>query len=141
MVNMLVMLDAFTIENGATYLLAKSHKIKQKPEADRFFSFASRAVGSPGDALIFDSRLWHAAGENSLKTARRALTLTFTPPQFKPQFDYCQALGYSFVETLEDPIKQVVGYFSRVPASLEDWYQPPAERFYRPDQNAETSCL
>jgi ectoine hydroxylase-related dioxygenase (phytanoyl-CoA dioxygenase family) len=36
MVNMLVMLDDFTVENGATYVLTGSHHAPERPQ-DEFF--------------------------------------------------------------------------------------------------------
>ena len=88
-----------------------------------------------GSLLLFDSRLWHASGDNRTDQARRALTLTFTRSHHKQQFDYCRALGYEFCETLPDELKQLLGYYARVPATLEEWYQPAASRFYRADQD------
>jgi len=38
------------------------------------------------------------------------------------------------VAGLPEPLRQVLGYHARTPASLEEWYQPPEGRFYRPGQ-------
>jgi ectoine hydroxylase-related dioxygenase (phytanoyl-CoA dioxygenase family) len=132
--NMLVMIDDFTIENGATWFLTGSHKTPQKPNDEIFFKKASRATGEKGTVVFFNSNLWHAAGTNQSKSIRRALTLNFTPPFMKQQFDYPRALGYDYCETLSERVQQLVGFFSRVPSSLNEWYQKPERRFYRPDQ-------
>lgn len=93
MVNMLIMLDDFTAENGATRLLAGSHKVAEKPTDRAFETDATPALGRAGDILLFDSRLWHAAGQNRSGAVRRALTLTFSRPFVKPQLDYPRYLG------------------------------------------------
>lgn len=135
MLNLLVMVDDFTLDNGATFLLPGSHTEAERPSDERFFGSAKRAVGQAGDLLVFDSRLWHAAGRNQTPASRRALTITLTNPFFKPQFDYCRALGDDVCASCSDRVKQLLGYFARVPASLEEWYQPAGRRFYRGDQD------
>ncbi|MEE1945132.1 phytanoyl-CoA dioxygenase family protein [Pedobacter sp. KR3-3] len=135
MMQLLIMLDDFTIENGATFLLGGSHQADAKPGETDFYQKASRAIGKRGDVLLFNSNLWHAAGINTTDTERRALTINFTKPFMKPQLDYCRALGYDFVETLPTELQQVLGYFARVPSNLDEWYRKPEERFYRPNQS------
>ena len=54
MAQLLVMLDDFTEENGATYFLDGSHRQPEKPDKDAFFAKASRAVGEAGSIVVFD---------------------------------------------------------------------------------------
>lgn len=134
MANMLVMLDDFTLDNGATYLLTGSHKLPSPPPDEDFFARADRAVGQAGSVVVFDSCLWHAAGLNQDGSKRRALTLTFTRPFIKPQLDYPRVLGYERGDSLSPKLRQLVGYNARIPANLDEWYQPPERRMYRPGQ-------
>jgi hypothetical protein len=134
MAQLLVMLDDFTGENGATYLLTGSHRMAEKPSDDFFFAHAARATGAAGSILMFDSNLWHAAGVNRSRLPRRALTLAFTRPFIKQQLDYPRALGYERRESFSPSMQQVLGYNARVPSSLDEWYQPPELRMYRRDQ-------
>ena len=134
MLNMLVMLDEFTPDNGATYMLSGSHRLVDRPEETAFFAKADRAVGPAGSVLVFNSQLWHASGHNTSGTERRALTLTFTRPFFKQQMDYPRLVGYDMLASLTENQRQLVGYNSRVPASHEEWYQPPDKRMYKPGQ-------
>ena len=135
MAQLLLMLDDFTEENGATYLLTGSHRSCEKPSDDVFFRDAVRAVGTAGSIVVFDSNLWHAAGVNRSERPRRALTLAFTRPFIKQQLDYPRALGYERGESLSPTLRQLLGYNARVPASLDEWYQPPGKRLYRRDQS------
>jgi hypothetical protein len=134
MLNMLVMLDDFTPENGATHIMPRSHGLATKPTTAAFENTATRATGSAGDILAFDSRLWHAAGQNQTDKPRRALTLTFTRPFFKPQLDYPRFLGADYASALRPEVRQVLGYQARVPANIEEFYQPPEHRAYKSDQ-------
>lgn len=134
MLNMLVMVDDFTLENGATYVFSGSHLKPEKPDEALFFKQADRVVGKAGSILLFDSNLWHAAGENQTEAVRRALTLTFTKPYMKPQLDYPRYMGYDKGDTLPEGLRQVLGYNARIPVDLNEWYQPPHLRMYRPGQ-------
>jgi ectoine hydroxylase-related dioxygenase (phytanoyl-CoA dioxygenase family) len=134
LLNIIVMLDDFSLDNGATYLLGGSHLKKDKPTDEEFFSHASRSTGKSGSIVVWDSNIWHAAGMNTSQGPRRSLGLMYSLPFVKQQFDYPRSIGYDNAESLPAGFKQIVGFNSRVPASLDEWYQPPETRFYKRDQ-------
>lgn len=134
LMNIIVMLDDFTLDNGATYLLGGSHLKKEKPGDEEFFSRADRAVGKSGSIVFWDSNIWHAAGENKTDLPRRSLSLIYSKPFMKQQFDYPRSVGYENAAGYSEEFRQIVGFNARVPASLEEWYQPPEQRFYKRDQ-------
>jgi ectoine hydroxylase-related dioxygenase (phytanoyl-CoA dioxygenase family) len=65
MLNCLLMVDDFTIENGGTYLLPYSHLEKRKPSDEEFFENAIQAVGKKGDMLVFNANVWHSSAPNT----------------------------------------------------------------------------
>lgn len=132
MLNMLVMVDGFTIENGATRLVPGTHQVEQRPDDVYIDQNAVRAVGCAGTILLFDSNLWHSAAPNLTLGPRMALTLTFTRPFIKQQMDYPRLLGEGFPQN--EGVRQVLGYNSRVPCSYDEWYQPAEKRMYKPGQ-------
>jgi len=134
LLNIIVLLDDFTLDNGATHLLAGSHLKPDKPSDEEFFSQADRAVGKSGSIVLWDSNIWHAAGVNLTDLPRRSLSLIYSKPFMKQQFDYPRSVGYENADSLSEACRQIVGYNARVPASLDDWYQPPEKRFYKKDQ-------
>lgn len=134
LLNTLVMLDEFTSENGATYLLSGSHKRAEKPDEPTFYERAEQAVGPAGSILMFNSNVWHAGGENRTDALRRSLTPMYCRPFIKQQFDYPRAVGYGRGAELSADTRQILGYNARVPATLDEWYQPPERRMYRSDQ-------
>ena len=134
MINMLVMLDDFRPENGATWLLPRSHREQKRPTEDEFARDALQLTGDAGSVVLFDSNVWHAAGRNTSGARRWALTLTFSRPFMKPQFDYLAAFSDHLDESTDPHLAQILGYYARVPATLDAWYQPPEERAYRPGQ-------
>ena len=135
MLNMLVMLDDFTLENGATHLLTGSHALPERPSPEAFARDADRLTGKAGSICLFDSNLWHGAGQNRREAPRRAITLTFTKGLVKPQFDYIRCFGEARVAKMDPRLQQMLGWNARVPASLDEWYQPVERRFYRPGQD------
>jgi len=134
MLNMLIMLDDFTEENGATYVLSGSHLQDEKPSEAVFFAGAQRLTGKAGDVVVFDSNMWHCAGKNTTQAPRRGITPLFTPPFLKQGCDYPRVLGYDYAARLSKPMKQLLGYNSRVPANLDEWYQPPDKRMYKAEE-------
>jgi len=134
LLQMIVVVDDFTAQNGATHFLSGSHKRDLRPDESYFYKHADRAVTSKGSIILFNANLWHAAGENRTTQPRRALTLGFTRPFIKQQMDYSRFLGYNLVGSLEPALRQVIGYNARVPENLNEYYQPPHLRMYQRDQ-------
>lgn len=135
MVNCLLFLDDFTVENGGTYLLPYSHLKKEKPSDEFFFENAIQATGKKGDLLIFDSNVWHASAKNNTNKGRRGLPITISRSFMKQLLDYPRAIGYDKMGTFTEELQQFLGYHSRVPSSLDEWYQPEQNRFYKKNQD------
>jgi ectoine hydroxylase-related dioxygenase (phytanoyl-CoA dioxygenase family) len=135
MINCLVMVDDFTIDNGGTYLLTKSHLEKRKPSDEEFFANADQATGKRGDILIFNANVWHSSAPNITQEHRRAIPITISKSFMKQLLDYPRAIGYSKIDEFDYEFQQLLGYHSRVPASLNEWYQPENKRFYKKDQD------
>lgn len=135
MLNLLIMLDDFTLDNGATHLLTGSQHQQAQPADADFFAKAARAVGPSGAIAFFDSRLWHAAGANHTPKVRRGISITLTSPFFKPQFDYPRRIGAASGIPADPYLRQVIGFNARVPATLEEYYVPVDERCYQRGQD------
>ena len=135
MINLLLMVDDFTLENGGTYLLPYSHLKEEKPTDEYFFKNAVQAVGKKGDLLVFDSNVWHASAPNTTKSPRKGMIITISRSFMKQLLDYPRAIGYDKMGEFNVNLQQFLGYHSRVPASLDEWYQPPSNRFYKLDQD------
>jgi ectoine hydroxylase-related dioxygenase (phytanoyl-CoA dioxygenase family) len=135
MVNCLLMVDDFTIENGGTYLLPFSHLKEEKPSDEEFFKNSIQAIGKKGDMLIFNANVWHSSALNTTQDHRRAIPITVSKSFMKQLLDYPRALGYDKMDSFSFELQQLLGYHSRVPASLEEWYQPENKRFYKKDQD------
>jgi ectoine hydroxylase-related dioxygenase (phytanoyl-CoA dioxygenase family) len=128
LINILVMIDDFTIDNGGTLLLPYSHLRRDAP-SDKYFDMNSvQMTGKAGDIIIWDSNIFHASGKNTSDNVRRGLPITLSQPYYKQLFDYPRNLG-DLNEDLK--MKSLLGYDSRVPTSLDEWYQPDDKILYK----------
>jgi ectoine hydroxylase-related dioxygenase (phytanoyl-CoA dioxygenase family) len=83
---------------------------------------------------VFDSTLWHAAGRNESDRDRLGINLQFTRSFIKQQVDYVRALGDELVERQPPRTQQLLGWYTRVVTSLDEYYQPAERRLYRSGQ-------
>ncbi len=134
LLNLLVMVDAFTLDNGATYILSGSHHEANAPPEKFFYEHAERITGPIGSIVLFDSNAWHCAGENTSGRTRTAMTLSLSRPFVKPQMDYARFLGPERGARLSDRMRQLLGFNAGVATNLDEWYRPAGLRMYRPDQ-------
>jgi ectoine hydroxylase-related dioxygenase (phytanoyl-CoA dioxygenase family) len=131
MLNMLVMLDEFTIENGATLLLPQSHLKNEIPSNEYFLKNAIHAKGKAGDIIVWNSNLFHASGTNLTKNVRRGLPITFSLPYYKQLLDYPRAIGYDKYDEFNEEFRRLLGYDARVPSSISEWYSPIDKLMYK----------
>jgi ectoine hydroxylase-related dioxygenase (phytanoyl-CoA dioxygenase family) len=133
-VNTLFAIDEFREDNGATFLAPGTHQKEGRPD-DWFLERYSVAGQCPaGSMLVFDSTLWHAAGDNTSGKDRLGLNQQFTRSWVKQQVDYVRALGDEVVEGQRDRTQQLLGWYTRVVTSLDEFYRPPEDRLYRSGQ-------
>jgi len=127
----ILILDDFTIENGGTYFLPKSHLRPEKPSDEYFYKNAIQVEAKKGDIVVFDSLTWHCGGTNNTLKQRRALTLVFTRSFMKQQIDLTLSLTR---EVKNEKTRRLLGFNSRVPTNIEEFNLPESERLYKPNQ-------
>lgn len=133
-INMLFAIDPFTEESGATWALPGSHLKAEIPDTQTLKSKVIPLVCPAGSMIVFDSTLWHAAGTNTSGKDRYAINHQFTASFLKQQFDYVRALGEDVIVTLPARSQQLLGYYTRVVTSLDEYYRPEQARLYRKGQ-------
>jgi ectoine hydroxylase-related dioxygenase (phytanoyl-CoA dioxygenase family) len=131
LLNMLVMVDDFTIDNGSTLLLPGSHLKEETPTTEYWENNSISMTGKAGDIIIWNSNIFHASGINKTNNIRRALPITFSLPYYKQLLDYPRALGYDKKDMYSKELQALIGYNSRVPSSLNEWYAPNLKRMYK----------
>ena len=85
--------------------------------------------------IVFNANVWHSSAPNTTQDHRRAIPITVSRSFMKQLLDYPRAIGYDKIDTFSNELQQLLGYHSRVPASLDEWYQPEDKRFYKKNQD------
>ena len=65
---------------------------------------------------------------------RMAINQQFTRSYVKQQVDYVRALGDETVRAQQDRTQQLLGWYTRVVTSLDEFYVPSEQRLYRSGQ-------
>jgi ectoine hydroxylase-related dioxygenase (phytanoyl-CoA dioxygenase family) len=133
-INIMFAIDEFTAENGATRVAPGTHQKASPPDSDYLAETAVTVECPAGSMLIFDSTLWHAGGENVSGKDRLAINHQFTRSYIKQQIDYVRALGEPLVLSQKPRTQQLLGWYTRTPTSLGEYYRPEHERLYRRGQ-------
>lgn len=125
-VNAMVCIDDFTSRSGGTSVLPHSHRFDDFP-SDQYVDDCQVTLEAPaGSVAVFDSMLYHRAGENLSDGMRRGLNHVFTTPILKQQIDYPKALGSDFKGSNEE--KKLLGFDCSVPASVTEWRERRLQR-------------
>lgn len=132
--NMLVMLDDFTADNGGTLILDGSHHVADPPSTALFERQARQITGRAGDIVLFNSLVVHSAAPNRTNAPRRCLTLCFGRPYVKPQIDFVRYLPEATLASFSPFGRQLLGLNAQVAASLEEYYQPMERWMFKADQ-------
>ncbi len=133
-VNLYFTITDFTVETGATRVVPGTHQTTESPDPDYLANNAITVECPPGSILFFDSTLWHAAGENISGKDRLSINHQFTRSYVKQQIDYPRALGERGLAHPVARTQRLLGYWTRVPTSLDEYYRPPETRLYRSGQ-------
>jgi ectoine hydroxylase-related dioxygenase (phytanoyl-CoA dioxygenase family) len=133
-INVFFAIDEFTTTNGATWVVPASHQRVERPAQSEIDAKAVALECPAGSMIVFDSTLWHAAGANTSGKDRLAINHQFTRSWIKQQIDYVRALGDTLVEAQTARTQQLLGWYTRVVTSLDEYYRPADQRLYRKGQ-------
>lgn len=110
-VNIMWMVTDFTDDNGATLVVPGSHRSGLQPDSSVPHKVETvRATGRAGTALVFDGRLWHAAGANRTDETRYGITCTFCGPQFRQLENYTRGLRSEVMERASPELLRLLGF-------------------------------
>lgn len=130
----IIALDDFTEDNGATYFLPGSFERLDVPSESEFFAGAERVFPRRGDLVVFNARTFHYGGLNTTRDDRHALTINACRSYMRQRFDYPRMIDAETARTFSPTLRRVLGYDVRVPASIEEYYLPEDQRLYKANQ-------
>ena len=93
MLGLILMVDAFGPNNGATRFVPGTHQSTALPEAVLMNPVAPHpeevlACGPAGSVILFDASTWHGHTANTSRAGRRSLQATFIPRRGRPATDF-----------------------------------------------------
>jgi hypothetical protein len=101
-VSVLAFLDAFGPENGATQLVAGSHRsAKVDTSEDPVQPLVTVMSGEAGDVLLFGSTLLHGATVNQSGAPRRSLLISYVVEDLRRHYDATRAVRAVRMDTGE----------------------------------------
>jgi ectoine hydroxylase-related dioxygenase (phytanoyl-CoA dioxygenase family) len=120
-VSILVALDDFSAKSGATQVLSGSHKVVPAPSKEYRETYAETLEMSPGDAVVFDSMLFHRAGRNSGARERVALNHIFSIPLIRQQFAFSRGPAAAAIEGSSSRSMEILGHTWDQPTDPFTW--------------------
>jgi len=129
----MMLLDDFTAENGATWMLPGSHRTREAPTEAHFLAHAKRVIAPAGSVVYLNPRIWHSGGKNETDRWRHSITVNMCRPYMKQRLDIPKMMAASGVDLtgVSERAMQKMGFYAQVPESLDEYYQPPEKRKFR----------
>ena len=114
MLGVILMVDEFRPDNGATRFIPGSHRWTELPEdvlPDRIARHPAEvlACGTAGSMILFDASTWHGYGANSSPTGRRSVQGTFIPRTGRPATDFPARMQPDTLARLSAVAREVIG--------------------------------
>ena len=114
-----VMLDDFTVENGATMVAPGTQLSGQWPDKAAFDRQMIQATGKAGSAMLMTGLIWHGAGANHTDTPRVGLLGQFLPKFVKPMEDQLKSVRQEVIDRASPTLKALLGVGYPYPQVLD----------------------
>lgn len=106
--NMMWALDDFTEENGATHVIAGSHKwTDRRPQPE---DHQERAVMPAGSVMLFLGSVYHGGGANNSERPRLGVILEFCASWLRPQENHYLGVPKAIVREVPERLQELLGY-------------------------------
>lgn len=114
MVGLILMVDAFRADNGATRFVPGSHRWTETPDeaiADRDAPYPGEllACGPAGSVILFDASTWHGHTANASHAPRRSLQATFIPRDGRPATNFAARMRPETLARIDSIARYVIG--------------------------------
>jgi len=118
-VSALFCVDPFTSETGGTRIIPGSHRMEQFPSESVAAELDTAVSAEPGSFIVFDSMVFHRAGENRSGRPRRGVNQVFSVPIVAQQISLPDALNGRYAD---DPaLARLFGYGVTPARSVTAW--------------------
>jgi ectoine hydroxylase-related dioxygenase (phytanoyl-CoA dioxygenase family) len=109
-------LDDFTVENGATCVVPRSHLRNEPPLAGYDGDDVLSLTCSAGSLFAIESRLWHRTGANTTRDQHRAAVFAYyVRPFLRTNWNWHRHLSVDEIRTYGSELQQMLGYEADLP--------------------------
>lgn len=126
---LMVLLDRFDRQHGATEFLSGSHEWGPGPVDDA--QTGDLLVGEPGDVCYFDPRVRHRSTTNTSDHPRRAVLAQFVQPWMKQRVDVAAMVPEQLLVGRSVALRRRLGLTSTPPRSRREFLDRRSERPWR----------
>jgi ectoine hydroxylase-related dioxygenase (phytanoyl-CoA dioxygenase family) len=113
-INVAWCIDDFTRENGATEVVAGSHRWNRMPGADDAQGRMTPAEAPAGSLFAFESRIWHRTGANTTPDRFRAAVFPFyTKTIYRTQENWFLSLSPGVINSASDDMQTLLAWRSQ----------------------------
>ena len=106
-------LDDFTLENGATSCVPRSHRrLEALPEPGAEYTDEVQICGPRGSVLIVNGAIWHGSSQNITNAPRVGLLGFFCRSILKPQQAHLKLVSDEVISRATPTLKRLLGFDS-----------------------------
>lgn len=127
-------LDDYTPENGALKILPGSQHSDITPEMDVFEKNAVQVMCNAGTLIVFNAKTYHRTCDNSTDAWSHSMTLNACRSFMKQRMDWVRFIPEEISQRLNDQARRLIGFDTRLPSSLEEFFVPDERRLYKSNQ-------
>ena len=114
-----IMLEDFTVENGATRVAPGTQLRARFPTQEEFDPLAVQTTGPAGSAMLMTGLLWHCAGVSHVDTPRVGILGQYLPKFVKPMEDQLGSVDEAVVERASPEVRSLLGVDDLYPQVLD----------------------
>jgi len=103
-------LDHYTVDNGATEIVPRSHLAGEGVDPSVLTAEAVPVIAPAGTLMVFESRVWHRTGRNRSAKPRAALFGWYTRPIYRTQENWFLSLDDQVLDEASDELLVLLGY-------------------------------
>jgi ectoine hydroxylase-related dioxygenase (phytanoyl-CoA dioxygenase family) len=118
-ISALFCIDPFRTETGATTMIPGSHRMEMFPSEQVAAELDTAITAEAGSFIVFDSMVFHRAGENRSGRPRRAVNHVFTTPIIAQQISLPDALQGKY--SSDPALARLFGYDVAPARSVASW--------------------
>ena len=114
-----IMLDEFTVQNGATMVAPGTQLRGYFPDPDEFDQMMTQTTGPAGSVMLMTGLLWHGSGRNTTTQPRVGILGQYLPKFVKPMEDQLQSVRPEVIAKASPTLRNLLGVDYPYPQVLD----------------------